>query len=506
MFGPQEGTDVVKKKAFLPPPRLMNMIEAREMHIRVERRRDRIAGDDFESIDGMNFRNGLLYKTVSTKSISFQNIQPSFDELEKFQTPDDDVDDDIVVCRKKDDVVVIKKKSHFMKGDAVIVVKGDLQNLMGWVEKVDEENVYIRPKMEGLPKTLAMNKKDLCNYFKPGDHVKVVLGVQEGATGMVVKVEGHVLIIVSDITKEDMRVFADNVVESSEVTFSITRIGEYELHDLVLLENMSFGVIIRVESEAFRVLKGIPDRPEVALIKLREIKNKIERKNMAQDRHKNSVSVKDVVKILEGPCRGKQGPVAHIFKGILFICDRHHLEHSGYICAKAQSCVAIGGSHHNSDRILNSFVTSFSCRLGAAGERHRGGRGQDSLIGTTIKFRLGPFKGYRGSVVDVNGLSVWVELDSQMKVVTGLFLFREFNRDLVSDDAAIPALSRETPRYGSGSETPMHPSRTPLHNFMTPMRDPGATPIHDGMRTPMRDQVRNPYTPMSPARFVLQLL
>ena len=31
----------------------------------------------------------------------------------------------------------------------------------------------------------------------------------------------------------------------------------------------------------------------------------------------------------------------------------------------------------------------------------------------------------------------------------------------------------DAPRYGSGSETPMHPSRTPLHPYMTPMRDPG---------------------------------
>lgn len=33
---------------------------------------------------------------------------------------------------------------------------------------------------------------------------------------------------------------------------------------------------------------------------------------------------------------------------------------------------------------------------------------------------------------------------------------------------------RESPRYGAGSETPMHPSRTPMHHpaYMTPMRDP----------------------------------
>lgn len=58
-----------------------------------------------------------------------------------------------------------------------------------------------------LQKTLAVNEKDLCKYFEPGNHVKVVSGTQEGATGMVVKVEQHVLIILSDTTKEHVSVF-----------------------------------------------------------------------------------------------------------------------------------------------------------------------------------------------------------------------------------------------------------------------------------------------------------
>lgn len=53
----------------------------------------------------------------------------------------------------------------------------------------------------------------------------------------------------------------------------------------------------------FQVLKGVPDRPEVALVKLREIKYKIEKKSNVQDKNKNTVSVKDVVRILEGPCK-----------------------------------------------------------------------------------------------------------------------------------------------------------------------------------------------------------
>ncbi|CAK9134254.1 unnamed protein product [Ilex paraguariensis] len=502
-----EGREVPKKKAFTPPPRFMNVDEAREMHIRVERRRDPMTGDYFENIGGMMFKDGFLYKTVSMKSISTQNTQPSFDELEKFRQPGENGDGDMASLST---LFANRKKGHFMKGDRVIIVKGDLKNLKGSVEKVEEDTVHIKPNEKGLPRTLAISDKELCKYFEPGNHVKVVSGATEGATGMVVSVQGHVVNIVSDTTKELIRVFADNVVESSEVTSGITRIGEYELHDLVLLDNMSFGVIIRVESEAFQVLKGVPDRPEVALVRLREIKYKIEKKTCAQDRSKNTISVKDVVKILEGPCKGKQGPVEHIFRGVLFVYDRHHLEHAGFICAKSQSCVVVGGSRANGDRNGGSLASRFSHfktpprvpqspRLPRGGPplhpggRHRGGRGHDALVGAAIKVRQGPYKGYKGRVVDVKGPSIRVELESQMKVVT-------VDRNHISDNVNVSTPFRDTSRYGSGSETPMHPSRTPLHPYTTPMRDPGATPIHDGMRTPMRDRAWNPYTPMSPPR------
>ncbi|THU57844.1 hypothetical protein C4D60_Mb03t07870 [Musa balbisiana] len=500
-----EGRDIGKKKTFVPPPRFFNIDEAREMHIRVERRRDKDSGEYFEMVDGMMFKDGFLYKIVSLRSISSQNIQPTFDELEKFRKPGDDVDGDVASLST---LFANRKKGHFMKGDAVIVVRGDLKNLMGWVEKVEEETVHVRPKMTGLPKTLAFNEKELCKYFKPGDHVKVVSGVQEGATGMVVKVEGHVLIILSDTTKEHIRVFADHVVESSEITTGVTRVGDYELHDLVLLDNMSFGVIIRVETEAFQVLKGVADRPEIVLVKLREIKCKIERRSNAKDRSNNIVSIKDVVRVVEGPWRGKQGPVEHIHRGFLFIHDRHHLEHAGFICSKAQSCVVVGGSHGGSDR---KSVDSLDSRFGAFrssphilqsprrlpprgppvdfGGGFRGGRGHDSLINKCIKIKSGPLKGYRGRVKEVTGPLVRVELDSQMKIVT-------VNRKDIADATGVATPFRDS-RYGLGSETPMHPSRTPLHPYQTPMRDPGATPIHDGMRTPMRDRA---WAPMSPAR------
>ncbi|KAF2610366.1 hypothetical protein F2Q70_00009120, partial [Brassica cretica] len=256
-----DGREVAKKKAFVPPPRFMNIDEARELHIRVERRRDPMTGDYFENIGGMLFKDGFMYKTVSLKSIIAQNVTPTFDELEKFNKPSENGESGDFGGLST--LFANRKKGHFMKGDAVIVIKGDLKNLKGWVEKVDEDNVLIRSGLKGLPDPLAVNEKELCKYFEPGNHVKVVSGTHEGATGMVVKVDQHVLILLSDTTKEHVRVFADHVVESSEVTTGVTKIGQYELHDLVLLDNLTFGVTIRLENEAFQVNRQLSENTTI---------------------------------------------------------------------------------------------------------------------------------------------------------------------------------------------------------------------------------------------------
>ncbi|PIA56277.1 hypothetical protein AQUCO_00700545v1 [Aquilegia coerulea] len=356
--------EVVKKKV-IPPQRFMNIDNARDLHLRVRRSRDPNTGNYFEYIEGMRFQDGFLLKTFAMKSISTQNIQPTLDELEKFRNPEN-ADGDRALLGNRE-------KGHFVEGDAVLVLIGDLKNLMGRVEKVEEEYVHIRPKMKDMPRSLVVSKKDVCKYFKPGDHIKVVSGAREGATGMVVKVEGQFLIIVSDSTKEDIRVFADHVVESTEVASDVT-----------------------LGSPA-------PQTPR-------------------------------------SPKRLPRG----------------------------------------------GLPTNF-------GGRHRDGRGgQGSMIGSIIKIRQGHYKGCQGRIVDINRQTVRIELESQMKVVT-------VNRNDISDKGAVSNPYRETPQFRVGSETPMHPSRTPLHPYMpTPLREPGAsTPVHYGMRTPMHDRAWNP-APLSP--------
>jgi len=51
-----------------------------------------------------------------------------------------------------------EKKRQFVRGDPVIIVKGDLKNLKGKVERVDEESIHIRPDIEGLVVSINDNQ------------------------------------------------------------------------------------------------------------------------------------------------------------------------------------------------------------------------------------------------------------------------------------------------------------------------------------------------------------
>lgn len=125
-----------------------NVVKSRELNLRVERKRDPATGDYYENIGGMMFKDGFLHKFFSLKSLSTQNVHPTFDEIEKFRQVGESGDGDMSSLST---LFANRKRGHFMKGDRVIVVKGDLRNLKGWVEKVEECVVHIKTNEKGLP-------------------------------------------------------------------------------------------------------------------------------------------------------------------------------------------------------------------------------------------------------------------------------------------------------------------------------------------------------------------
>ena len=63
-----------------------------------------------------------------------------------------------------------------------------------------------------------------CDWaLQSGDHVRVMSGLSEGKTGMVVRVEDHLCILLVDHSREELRVFSRNLQEVSDIA---TAVGE----------------------------------------------------------------------------------------------------------------------------------------------------------------------------------------------------------------------------------------------------------------------------------------
>lgn len=57
---------------------------------------------------------------------------------------------------------------------------------------------------------------------------------------------------------------------------------------------------------------------------------------------RNEVNTNDIVDVVDGPLKGKNGTVRYIMRGILFIQSREVHENGGFVCIRAQHC-KVGG-------------------------------------------------------------------------------------------------------------------------------------------------------------------
>ncbi|VDM08812.1 unnamed protein product [Wuchereria bancrofti] len=153
---------------------------------------------DFVTFEGNQYRRGFLYKWFPLNIIQVDGVKPSLSELEKFQETSDDLKKELEGMKVKDLSCI------FSPGDYVEVADGELVNLRGRVQSVDGEKIVMLPDHEDLKEPLTLNACELRKFFKTGDHVKVINGRYEGDTGLIVRVEDNLVILLSDLTMHEV--------------------------------------------------------------------------------------------------------------------------------------------------------------------------------------------------------------------------------------------------------------------------------------------------------------
>jgi transcription elongation factor SPT5 len=506
------------------------------------------------------FRDGMLHKVVAFTAFEYENVVPSLDELQAFMARptnnrtleeegmDDELDkgpggggsgmaSEADLLPKIDPSSVLRSATSFSKGDLVRVTAGELVNLTGTVESIDKDGqVHITCTTDDLiGEKLFFDIDKLEKFFRVGDHVKVLNGRYKGSTGVVLNVETgtSTVDVMSDLGRSEMKVFAHDLQMSTEYATGLDAAGQYRIYDLVELNAQNVGVIVRIdEAETFKVLDNLGT---VRTVGLAEMQGRLTPRNpVALDARQFRMGVADQVTVIDGPFKGRQGTIKHIFRKSVFVLSRTHAENAGIFVvrghdlrvvqgapgaatgAPAGGAGFLGGRASNApfgsdaDGALNGSYLRSPGPLnapgpggagGAAGPRGAGGSArapQDPLVSKLVVITAGPEKGLKARVESANGLMVRVTLLTRIKSMNierskvrpvdslgGPAKFGFVGAGPGGSSSAIHNNGMRTPSF-AGSATPMYA----IDGDRTPGREGSATPgriDHDGIFDPNRD-------------------
>ncbi|GAX85054.1 hypothetical protein CEUSTIGMA_g12474.t1 [Chlamydomonas eustigma] len=465
-----------KQPSVRPPSKPFNVEEARQLALSVSRAPGP-EGQSYLMLGSHRFINGYVERTVAIKFLMVLDGMPPLEEMSRFNAAGLDPEGqgnagggagDLSSLMATLPADASQPKAKFNKGDKVVFLRGELQNLEAVVTDVREDGkIMVMPNIEGFTDSVDCDSDELRKLFLVGDRVRVMNGQHSGESGMLI----HILsndrcVVISDLSREEINVFLRDLTQHEESDTGVEILGPYQLHDLVQLDQTTAGVIIKIEKASAMVLssESTLEKPDIRVCTLPDITRKVLGRNIiTMDRNGNKVQINDLVTVVEGPStvKGKSGTVEYVWRGALFIKGKQLSDASrGFLCVRAKACTVRGGTNTAADlaRLAASGTPRSTpqspahagggARIGYApqsplarglggevkpppprmvssqpGSRDggKGGHGRSPagvLVNKVIRVVGGAYNGYRGRVKQESDTHVQVEFDAINKVST----------------------------------------------------------------------------------------
>eukprot|EP00290_Baffinella_frigidus_P051885 CAMPEP_0180384472 /NCGR_PEP_ID=MMETSP0989-20121125/28552_1 /TAXON_ID=697907 /ORGANISM="non described non described, Strain CCMP2293" /LENGTH=714 /DNA_ID=CAMNT_0022384927 /DNA_START=139 /DNA_END=2280 /DNA_ORIENTATION=- len=335
----------------------------------------------FETKEG-DANTGFLVKKMTTKSLQLgSDVQPELDELKMFEQATAG-DDEKPVKTLTHMTSIHKRRIVLIKGDVVRVKDGELRDLLGDVDSINGNQIVIRPRHDLITQKLSFKMEEVEKYFEQGDHVKaedaeegeklLEAGRTAGVTGTVVRVEGEIITVLTDVNHEEVRVFSADLQDTTEVSTGLDVVGQFQLHDLILLEAAtaslampSVGVVIKLEKDALQVLDN---HGKVRAVRPADAQpQKRSQTAVALDGEQQTVGQGDIVKVTDGQMKGKTGTVRHVFRAFLFLHSPSRMENGGIFVVRSRQCALMGQSKHTENAAPNQGPPGPFGQMGTGG-------------------------------------------------------------------------------------------------------------------------------------------
>lgn len=414
---------------------------------------------------GDEYFEGFLFKDFKLQFIQTKDVHPTLEELDRFQTGNTEEDGldlaAVAASLKSSKNQDGGQVSAFQPGDKVEIRRGEQAKTIGKVLGVSLNEVTMIVTDSGdvkfVDQELTVPANDLRKVFTPGDHVKVIEGKHSDQTGLVIKIDGDSVVLLSDQTKEDVRVFANYLIKATDTSASADIVNsKYEIKDLVQLNASTVGTIVKAEKGLYGVLTSdgrlISVKPTGIASKLRLTR----REQVATDKDGLSINVGDTVKESGGDKR-KEGVILHIHKNTLFVESHELQENLGIFVTNALNVSTISTKNSMVSKTLGPDLSRMNPNLklapiAAPGAKSRAG-GRDKLLNKDVVVNNGNYKGLMGKVVETDDVDARIELHTKSKKIK----VNKTKLSVLIRGESIPYLrfigASEGPRGGPGSNS-----------------------------------------------------
>ena len=370
----------------------------------------------------MWFRKGFLIKFFTQKNLEVQTPNPTFQEVNSFRIPkkqqnmsEDETSSDSSTHAGDTEIIDSETTATtiFSKGDIIKVVSGELKNLLGKIESIEDNLIKFRPDIESFESMLEIDYKSIVKYFSPGDSVRVISGHYKGEKGIVTKISGAKVYLFSSILMKEFVVAANSLKLSSEVSEAVDKEGfnqmqsEFRICSIVRVVNGGgVFIVLDVEKDSVKVMDENGDIKYELMKDLQIVKGKQRKPGI--DREGNKIIWGDAVRIVDGVNRGHKGRIVHIDGNTLFLHHKDFVNTLGIFVDRWRNALILG----------HSLITDSGEFRFKAGRFPSSTQGRSDLMsGKMVTVWIGEFKGHKGRAVSESGDWVNVELQTQWRVV-----------------------------------------------------------------------------------------
>ncbi|KAI1100810.1 transcription initiation protein [Jackrogersella minutella] len=487
-----------------PPQRLFSEVEARKRHPRTLQYSSQTNTWNY---NGDEFEKGFQVKDIKIQHLIVSDVNPTLEEVTKFASGGEDGVENIDLKSLAASLKDSNANVTYLPGDVVEVYEGEQKGVVGKATNVQADIVTIQVTEGDLAgQTIEVPTKGLRKQFRTGDHVKVIGGSRyRDEVGMVVNISEDRVTLLTDQTTTEITVFSKDLREASDIGGQGS-LGQYSLLDLVQLDTMTVGCIVKVDRETLVVLDQNGDTRQVMPS---QIANKLPKRKLAvaADRNGSEIRPDDVVKEHGG--MNRQGKIIHIYRTYVFCHTNTTTENAGIFVSKVSNVSTIsakGGRVNAGSSGPDLTVMNPARKLNPNGGRNdmpppRASFGRDKLVGQTVTIRKGGWKGMLGRVKDTTDTHARVEMHSKGKIISVLktdLTVRDSitGREIKNYDSRRPGQGGFSGRPSNGNadwnggRTPVGAasSRTPAWKTPSTGGSGGRTPAWskggDGGRTP----------------------